>query len=105
MRSIKSHVIAFDNKQASTKHRHDLGGHVESKVHNLSQLMWPSLYVPELSLVIEKCVSVAKVLQPNVYFDLKNNEKKIDKIRHFKIIFHLRPYHRENEDFHQIIKK
>ena len=74
---VKSSLKAFDNEQAATNHRHDLGGHVESKVHNLSQLMWPSLYVPELSQVIEKCVSVAKVTYVNL-----NNYNASVKILH-----------------------
>ena len=59
----KWYAEAFKNKEAAQNHRHDLGGHVStSAVENVSQLMWPSLYIPDLSRVIDKCVVVARQL-------------------------------------------
>ena len=56
---------AFKSKEAAQHHRHDLGGHASTSgniVENVSQLMWPSLYIPDLSQVIDKCVEVARHL-------------------------------------------
>ena len=66
---------AFENEQ-NKGHRHDLGEHVESGIENLSQLMWPSLYVPELQQVIDKCVTISKVsLRPMTFY-----KKQLDSI-------------------------